>query len=79
MDDPNQSIVKRLDALLGLALTRKCGDVEPSLAASVRYLRTLGFSNGEIAAILGKTIHHIEVEVSKLARKRELKKLRGSR
>ncbi|MCH7986509.1 MAG: hypothetical protein IH847_07990 [Acidobacteria bacterium] len=77
MQELNERIVKRLDALLGLALTRLSNETEKSLTEHVCYLRNFDFSNKEIAAILGKTVHHIEVEASKLARQGKIKKQRG--
>ena len=75
MKEPDDKIVKRLDALLGIALTR-LKDQKGSMEENVRYLRTLGFSNTEIAGILGTTIHSVEVVASKLIRQGKLKRSR---
>lgn len=79
MDNANEQVVRRLDALLGLALTRFGRNEERTLSENVRYLRNLEFSTMEIAAILGKSLHHIEVEASKLARQGKVKRHRGKR
>ena len=78
MQENTRMLVRRLDALLGLALTRLGHKDENSLSANVCYLRNLDFSNSEIGAILGKTTHHIEVEASRLARKGKIKKQKGT-
>lgn len=77
MEKVEDKLVKRLDALLGIAMTRLGDPKNASLAENVRYLRSLDFTNGEIAAILGKSVHHIEVEVSKLVRQGKVSKLKG--
>lgn len=79
MEDLSRDVIKRLDALLGLALTRSAESSENSLPASCEYLRNLGFSNREIAGVLGKSVHHIEVVASQLLRKGKIKKQPGKR
>jgi hypothetical protein len=74
----DETVVERLDALIGLALAQG-GDDRMSLEESCRYLRNLDFSNQEISRILGKSLHHIEVIAAKLVGQGKIAKQKGRR
>jgi hypothetical protein len=77
VENIENSLAKRLDARLGIALTRFGNQESASLAENIKFVRGMDFTNKEIATILGKSVHHVEVEASKLVRQGKLKKQKG--
>lgn len=75
MNEAEDKIVKRLDALLGIALSRLGNTEGGSTEENIRYLRSRGSSNSEIANILGTTLHYVEVVASKLLRQGKIRRI----
>lgn len=71
----NEKIIQRLDVLIGLTLHSVLGRENSSMSAKIHYLRDMGVSASETAAILKKSPNYVTATIS--TKKKRAKKEGG--
>jgi hypothetical protein len=73
MKEPAQSdsIIRRLDVLIAVTLDASLGKDNSSMSAKIHYLRDLGLSAAETAAILNKSPNYVTAMISQKKKRAE--------
>jgi phage-related holin len=70
----NEKIIQRLDVLIGLTLDNLLGEENTSMSAKIHYLRNMGVSAAETAAILNKSPNYVTATISQKKKQGNRKK-----
>ena len=60
----NEKVIQRLNVLIGLTLDGLLGKENSSMSAKIHYLRDMGVSTTETAAILNRSPHYVTATIS---------------